>query len=189
MPLIEEVPGLRGTKVWNVNRKFAGDDCRGRDCMSSMTAPRSRPAWPARRCAAPARTCARYAPGHVDTASPWKRLPSDRPLRRRGSRRDRSDRSAGGLQRSRIGRRSRPSATRSARRRQTTTSASWCSPEPAIAPSRPAPTSTSRKRSSPGRMTTGTGWAASSRPSSRSRTAPSPSSRGSTAWSWAAATS
>jgi uncharacterized protein (TIGR02118 family) len=26
MPLIEKVPGLRGTKVWNVARRYAGDD-------------------------------------------------------------------------------------------------------------------------------------------------------------------
>lgn len=26
MPLIEQVPGLRATKVWNVSRKYAGDD-------------------------------------------------------------------------------------------------------------------------------------------------------------------
>ena len=26
MPLIEKVPGLLGTKVWNVSRRYAGDD-------------------------------------------------------------------------------------------------------------------------------------------------------------------
>ena len=26
MPLIEKLPGLRGTKVWNVSRKYAGED-------------------------------------------------------------------------------------------------------------------------------------------------------------------
>ncbi len=26
MPLIEKVPGLRGTKIWNVARHYAGDD-------------------------------------------------------------------------------------------------------------------------------------------------------------------
>jgi uncharacterized protein (TIGR02118 family) len=26
MPLIEKVPGLRSTKIWNVTRKYAGDD-------------------------------------------------------------------------------------------------------------------------------------------------------------------
>jgi uncharacterized protein (TIGR02118 family) len=26
MPLIEKVPGLRGTKIWNVYRGYAGDD-------------------------------------------------------------------------------------------------------------------------------------------------------------------
>ena len=26
MPLIEKLPGLRGTKIWNVARKYAGDD-------------------------------------------------------------------------------------------------------------------------------------------------------------------
>ena len=26
MPLIEKVPGLRSTKIWNVSRKYAGDD-------------------------------------------------------------------------------------------------------------------------------------------------------------------
>lgn len=26
MPLIEKVPGLRGTTVWNVSRKYAGED-------------------------------------------------------------------------------------------------------------------------------------------------------------------
>ena len=26
MPLIEKVPGLHGTKVWNVSRRYAGDD-------------------------------------------------------------------------------------------------------------------------------------------------------------------
>ena len=26
MPLIEKVPGLRSTKIWNVNRKYAGED-------------------------------------------------------------------------------------------------------------------------------------------------------------------
>jgi uncharacterized protein (TIGR02118 family) len=26
MPLIDKVPGLRGTKVWNVSRRYVGDD-------------------------------------------------------------------------------------------------------------------------------------------------------------------
>jgi uncharacterized protein (TIGR02118 family) len=26
MPLIEQVPGLRGTKIWNVAKQYAGDD-------------------------------------------------------------------------------------------------------------------------------------------------------------------
>ena len=26
MPLIDKLPGLRGTKIWNVNRKYSGDD-------------------------------------------------------------------------------------------------------------------------------------------------------------------
>ena len=26
MPLIEKVPGLRGTKIWNVNQHYAGED-------------------------------------------------------------------------------------------------------------------------------------------------------------------
>ena len=26
MPLIDKLPGLRGTKVWNVGRKYAGED-------------------------------------------------------------------------------------------------------------------------------------------------------------------
>src|SRR3954471_2290881 len=26
MPLIEQVPGLRGTKIWNVARRYAGED-------------------------------------------------------------------------------------------------------------------------------------------------------------------
>jgi uncharacterized protein (TIGR02118 family) len=26
MPLIEQVPGLRGTKIWNVSRRYAGED-------------------------------------------------------------------------------------------------------------------------------------------------------------------
>lgn len=26
MPLIDKVPGLRGTKVWNVSRRYAGED-------------------------------------------------------------------------------------------------------------------------------------------------------------------
>jgi len=26
MPLIEKVPGLRGTKIWNVSRRYAGED-------------------------------------------------------------------------------------------------------------------------------------------------------------------
>ncbi len=26
MPLIAKVPGLRGTKIWNVNRRYAGED-------------------------------------------------------------------------------------------------------------------------------------------------------------------
>jgi len=26
MPLIEKVPGLRGTKIWNVSRRYTGED-------------------------------------------------------------------------------------------------------------------------------------------------------------------
>jgi uncharacterized protein (TIGR02118 family) len=26
MPLIEKLPGLRGTKIWNVSRRYAGED-------------------------------------------------------------------------------------------------------------------------------------------------------------------
>ena len=26
MPLIDKLPGLRGTKIWNVNRKYSGED-------------------------------------------------------------------------------------------------------------------------------------------------------------------
>jgi uncharacterized protein (TIGR02118 family) len=26
MPLIEKVPGLRGTKIWNVSRRYVGED-------------------------------------------------------------------------------------------------------------------------------------------------------------------